>query len=82
VPFRVVECVDYRWTWRVGRPSWRATAALGGSSVPATGHRVDAARDAGCRAVFEVPLLAAGYVVVCGRALDAIERIAESGDGE
>lgn len=44
-----------RWTWSVAR-------------IPATGHRVERT-DAGCRVVFEVPLLAGGYVPVCQRAL-------------
>jgi hypothetical protein len=51
---------DRRWTWRVAR-------------VPATGHRVEATPDGRCRVVFEIPPLAAGYAVVCGRALDSIE---------
>jgi hypothetical protein len=82
VPFRVVACADYRWSWRVGRPSWRATAALGGVSVPATAHRVEAADgvDPGvaCRAVFEVPPLAAGYGLVCRRALGTLAGLAEA----
>jgi uncharacterized protein YndB with AHSA1/START domain len=54
-----------RWAWSVAR-------------VPATGHRVDAVAGAEgpatdrCRVVFEVPLLAAGYVPVCRRALERI----------
>ncbi|MFC6953661.1 SRPBCC family protein [Halorubellus litoreus] len=52
-----------RWTWSVAR-------------IPATGHRVERVhRDAGgdgCRVVFEVPLLAGGYVPVCQRALAAL----------
>ena len=62
VPFRVTTCEDYRWTWRVAR-------------IPATGHRVDAAGE-GCRAVFEIPLPAAGYAPVCWRALKRIEELA------
>jgi hypothetical protein len=62
LPFEVTVCADYRWTWRVAR-------------IPATGHRVDPPADsasAGCRVVFELPPLAAGYVPVCLRALDRI----------
>jgi hypothetical protein len=53
-----------RWTWRVGK-------------IPATGHRVEAGADGGCRVVFELPLLAAGYAPVCRRALDRIETLLE-----
>jgi hypothetical protein len=60
LPFEVTTCEDRRWSWRV-------------AGISATGHRVeDAGRD--CRVVFEVPLLAAGYVPVC---LLALSRIAE-----
>jgi len=62
VPFEISTCADYRWTWRVAK-------------IPATGHRVDPA-PGGCRVVFEIPLLAAGYAVVCERALRRIERLA------
>ena len=47
-----------RWTWSVAR-------------IPATGHRVERTPD-GCRVVFEVPLLAGGYVPVCRRALGVL----------
>ena len=70
VPFEVDSYVDgedeKRWTWTVAR-------------VPATGHRVDSVGvDGQCRVAFEVPLLAAGYVPVCRRALARIARIAEN----
>ncbi|PSP93911.1 polyketide cyclase [Halobacteriales archaeon QS_4_62_28] len=61
VPFEIASCADYRWTWRV-------------AEMPATGHRVDGDEN-GCRAVFEMPLLAAGYAPVCQRALGRIERL-------
>lgn len=61
VSFHVVECAPYRWTWRVAR-------------IPATGHRIDEL-DQSCRVVFEMPVLAAGYVPVCERALGRIERL-------
>jgi hypothetical protein len=68
-----------RWTWSVAR-------------IPATGHRVEGferdgtERDGtgidggerGCRVVFEVPLLAGGYVPVCQRALDHLADALES----
>lgn len=63
VPFDVVDCAPYRWTWRVAR-------------IPATGHRVEDLGESRCRVVFEVPLLAAGYVPVCRRALSRIAEIA------
>ncbi|WP_423744431.1 SRPBCC family protein (plasmid) [Haladaptatus sp. SPP-AMP-3] len=63
VPFEITTCEEFRWTWTVAR-------------VPATGHRVEAF-ETGSRVVFELPLLAAGYVPVCRRALDAIDRLAD-----
>lgn len=69
VPFEVDSYVargdetERRWTWTVAR-------------IPATGHRVDALGEQ-CRVSFEVPLLAAGYVPVCRRALDRIARLVE-----
>jgi hypothetical protein len=69
VPFEVTECAGYRWTWTVAR-------------LPATGHRVDATADEDrCRAVFEVPPLAAGYVPVCETALERLEELALHKDG-
>jgi hypothetical protein len=70
LPFEITSCRDYRWTWEVAK-------------IPATGHRVDAVEEPTdgeeygekCRVVFEVPLLAAGYVPVCQRALGRIEAI-------
>ena len=59
LPFRVTGCTGRRWDWRV-------------AGLPGTGHRVD--RYVGdpdrCHVVIEVPLVAAGYVPVCRRALD------------
>ena len=72
VPFVVDSYADQgdekRWTWTVAR-------------VPGTGHRVDAL-DGQCRVTFEVPLLAAGYVPVCRRALDRIARLVEDGEND
>ena len=62
IPFRVVDCENHRWTWRV-------------AGIPATGHRVEGEGET-CRVAIEVPMLAAGYVPVCRRALGEIERIA------
>lgn len=67
IPFEITGYRDLsetgggRWTWRVGK-------------IPATGHRVEPAGE-DCRVVFEVPLAAAGYAVVCSRALDRIEKL-------
>ncbi|WP_276301756.1 SRPBCC family protein [Halorussus lipolyticus] len=54
--FRITTCEDRRWTWKV-------------AGITATGHRVEEVADGGCRVVFEVPLLAAGYSPVCAVAL-------------
>ncbi|MGM0447662.1 MAG: SRPBCC family protein [Methanobacteriota archaeon] len=66
VPFRVTAATRLRWDWAV-------------AGVPATGHRVE--RYSGepdrCRAVIEVPLLAAPYVPVCRRALDRFAALVE-----
>lgn len=53
-----------RWTWAVAH-------------VPATGHRVESLGEGRCRVAFEIPLLAAGYAVVCERALSKIARLLE-----
>lgn len=66
VPFAVTsfDADAMRWTWAVAR-------------VPATGHRVDAVGAGRCRVAFEVPLVAAGYGVVCRRALANVARLVE-----
>ncbi|WP_122089359.1 SRPBCC family protein [Halalkalicoccus subterraneus] len=65
LPFEITYCDGYRWTWEV-------------AGVPATGHRIDPRNGSGsCRAVFELPLLAAGYAPVCRLALSRIARLAE-----
>ncbi|RLM57372.1 SRPBCC family protein [Halobellus sp. Atlit-31R] len=62
VSFVVTACEDCRWTWRV-------------AGIPATGHRVETT-EGGCRAVFEIPLLAAPYAAVCERALRSLDALA------
>ncbi len=62
VPFEIVTCEPYRWTWRV-------------AGIPATGHRVEPLGENRCQVVFEMPLPAAGYVPVCRRALDRIAHL-------
>lgn len=61
VPFEVTSCRDRRWAWRVAR-------------IPATGHYVTG--EDPCRVGFEIPLVAAGYAVVCERALATIADLA------
>lgn len=63
VPFEVtaVDERNYRWTWRV-------------AGVASTGHRVEPAGHKRCRVVFELPLIAGGYVPVCDRALARLAR--------
>jgi hypothetical protein len=63
VPFRITFCRDHRWSWRV-------------AGIPATGHRVERLGSSRCRAVFELPLPAAGYAPVCRRALRKVARLA------
>lgn len=64
VGFRVDE-VDpgRRWTWHV-------------AGLPATGHRVEAVGPRACRVVFEVPLWALPYAVVCRLAIPRIAKVA------
>ena len=51
------------WSWRM----------LG---VHATGHRVEPLTTTHCRAVFEIPIIAAPYIVVCRVALKRISKLA------
>lgn len=64
IPFEVTSYEGYRWTWDVAR-------------IPATGHAVEPLSENQCRASMDVPLVAAGYLPVCRRALERIARIAE-----
>lgn len=66
VPFDVTFVSGRRWEWRV-------------ASVPATAHRVRgyATEPDRCRVGIELPLVAAGYVPVCRRALDRFARLVE-----
>ncbi len=67
VPFRVTHLdPGSRWTWRV-------------AGIPATGHRVEPTA-AGCRVVFEVPIVAGAYAPVCRVALARIARLLTSPD--
>ena len=66
IPFVITEMDDGRyWSWHI-------------SGVPATGHRVDRLGKGICRLVFQVPVFAAPYVIVCQIALHRIARILKS----
>ncbi|MBN1842269.1 MAG: SRPBCC family protein [Deltaproteobacteria bacterium] len=65
-PFAITEMDDGRyWSWHV-------------FGFPATGHRVDRVDKGVCRLVFQVPIFAASYVIVCRIALHRITRILKS----
>lgn len=61
--FEITTFESHRWAWRVAR-------------IPATGHRVERL-DRGCRVVFELPALAAGYAPVYRVALSRIGELVE-----
>ena len=71
LPFEVDAMEPGRsWHWRV-------------ANVSATGHRVEPLTPGSCRVVFEIPLWAAPYGVVCRRAAERIAQIcAELGSGD
>lgn len=63
VPFQITDFVEGRaWSWRV-------------AGMRATGHRVEPLGADRCRVVFEIPVAAFPYALVCRRAL---QRIAQS----
>ena len=65
VPFEVTDFAPLRrWSWKVG-------------GVPATGHRVDEGPSGKSFVVFEVPLVAFPYGLVCLVAARRIARLAE-----
>jgi hypothetical protein len=65
LPFLVTDYDEQkRWGWKV-------------AGIRATGHRVESAGGGKCRLVFEVPLLAAPYALVCYLAARRIGRILE-----
>ena len=52
------------WHWRV-------------AGIPATGHRVESIGPNLCRVLFEVPVLAAPYLLICRRGAQRIKNILE-----
>ena len=63
VPFQITHLkTDKYWYWRI----------LG---VNATGHRLERLNEQRCRLIFQVPLWAAPYLIVCKIALDRIVRL-------
>lgn len=63
VPFEITDFDSgMYWSWRV----------LG---IKATGHRIEPLNESSCRLVFQVPLWAAPYFLVCKIALDRIVRL-------
>ncbi|MGD8978052.1 MAG: SRPBCC family protein [Gammaproteobacteria bacterium] len=66
LPFEVLQFADGRyWSWKV-------------AGIPATGHRVEPLGVDGCRLSFDVPVLAAPYLVVCTAACRRIRTMAEA----
>ncbi len=69
LPFEITRFEEGRfWTWSV-------------SGIPATGHRVESMGARRCRVGIDVPLVAAPYVLVCGVALQRIDRLARAKAG-
>lgn len=83
VPFEIATYEEYRWTWRTAPSANDAMRNVldAAPRIPTTGHRVEPIDESACRVVFEIPPLAAGYALVCRRALDRIARLAARGDG-
>ena len=66
LPFIITDFVPgKKWSWRV-------------MNIPATGHRVEGLSTRRCRLIFEVPTIAAPYILVCKIAARRIKRIAEN----
>ena len=63
VPFYIAD-LEYGkyWSWRI-------------FGINATGHRLEPLNQSACRLVFQVPLWAAPYLLVCKIALDPIVRL-------
>jgi len=63
LPFVVYEYEHARsWRWKV-------------ANIKATGHRIQADKTGGCYLWFDMPILAAPYILVCQMALVRIEKL-------
>ena len=63
VPFQVTNLDSGKyWSWRI-------------FGIKATGHRLERLDESSCRLVFQVPIWAAPYLVVCKIALDRIVQL-------
>lgn len=63
LPFVITEYEhECFWSWKV-------------ASIQATGHRVQPTETGGCHLWFEVPIVAAPYLVVCQMALNRIAKV-------
>ncbi len=63
VPFLVTELDSGNyWSWRI-------------FGIGATGHRIERLDEGNCRLVFQVPIWAAPYLIVCKIALDRIVQL-------
>ncbi|MGD2098491.1 MAG: hypothetical protein PVG35_12980 [Desulfobacterales bacterium] len=67
-PFVITEWADRQyWSWHV-------------FNIQATGHRMDIVDDKSCRLIFEVPLWATPYAIICKTAANRIYQILEVDD--
>ena len=67
-PFVITEWAEGRyWAWRV-------------FNIRATGHRIETIDNACCRLVFEVPLWAGPYAIICKIAANRIARCLQTGE--
>jgi len=65
LPFQITNfTAGQYWHWRV-------------AGIPATGHRVESIGPNLCRVLFEVPVLAAPYLIMCRMAAQRIKNILE-----
>jgi hypothetical protein len=63
VPFQVTELdFDKHWSWRI-------------FGISATGHRIERLDEGRCRLVFQLPIWAAPYLIVCKIAIDRIVQL-------
>jgi hypothetical protein len=63
--FQITQFIDGQyWHWKV-------------AGLPATGHRVESIGPSLCKVVFEVPVLAAPYLIICRLAAQRIKSILE-----